>query len=88
MVPATEARSAESQGLVPLTRVSRALQQHIFERFGRADDARGSATGGTGLGLAIARELVSLHGGSLALDADRDYGARFVVRIPSPQARP
>jgi len=68
--------------------VSRALQQHIFERFGRADDARGSATGGTGLGLAIARELVSLHGGSLALDADRDYGARFVVRIPSPQARP
>ncbi|WP_457099349.1 ATP-binding protein [Microbacterium sp. P5_E9] len=62
------------------------LQDHIFERFGRADDARGSATGGTGLGLAIARELVSLHGGSLALDADRDYGARFVVRIPSSQA--
>lgn len=37
----------------------------IFEKFYRLDDARSTNTGGAGLGLAIAREIVTLHGGTI-----------------------
>lgn len=57
-------------------------RERIFERFTRLDDARDRATGGTGLGLAISREIVTAHGGTIAVD-DAASGARFVVRLPS-----
>lgn len=38
----------------------------IFDKFYRLDEARASDTGGAGLGLAIAREIVTLHGGSIS----------------------
>lgn len=60
---------------------------HIFEQFFRLDAARSSATGGAGLGLAIAREIVSLHGGSITAQS-ADGRTRFTVCLPlvcSPQ---
>src|SRR5207244_13352376 len=42
---------------------------HVFDRFYRVDAARSPATGGVGLGLAIVRTIVSLHGGSVALQS-------------------
>lgn len=59
------------------------LGEVVFERFGRADDDRGSDTGGTGLGLAIARDIVERHGGRIALDEGWTRGARFVVSLPA-----
>ncbi|MFY9315903.1 MAG: heavy metal sensor histidine kinase [Burkholderiales bacterium] len=37
----------------------------IFDRFYRADPARGDPAGGTGLGLAIVKAITDLHGGSV-----------------------
>jgi len=62
--------------------VPAAQRERIFERFGRADDARTRGGGGTGLGLAIAREIARAHGGDVALHAPYDGGARFVLELP------
>ncbi len=53
----------------------------IFEKFFRLDDARVTNTGGAGLGLAIAKEIVTLHGGTIMADS-RDRETTFVVSLP------
>lgn len=56
-----------------------------FDRFTRADEARGR--GGTGLGLAIARVIAAAHGGSAHV-ANRDAGgADAWIRIPKAPTR-
>ncbi len=54
----------------------------IFERFYRADDARSSDTGGAGLGLAIAKQIVTLHGGTISATSD-SKNTRFIVTLPN-----
>jgi len=53
----------------------------IFEKFFRLDDARATNTGGAGLGLAIAREIVTLHGGSITADSENEVTS-FIVELP------
>ncbi|ASO21115.1 two-component system sensor histidine kinase MtrB [Actinoalloteichus hoggarensis] len=62
---------------------------HVFDRFYKADTARGRAEG-SGLGLAIARENARLHGGDVvASDGDGlGVGARFVLRMPARREDP
>jgi two-component system OmpR family sensor kinase len=57
-------------------------QEHIFERFWRADSSRHRNTGGTGLGLAIVQSLVNAHGGSVTLESEPGHGARFTINLP------
>jgi PAS domain S-box-containing protein len=55
---------------------------HIFERFFRADKARGMQGGGMGLGLAIARRVVQAHGGKILVQSKPNNGSEFVVILP------
>jgi signal transduction histidine kinase len=56
---------------------------HLFERFYRADGARGRASGGTGLGLAIARAICRAHGGDIQVKSNPGQGATFIATLPT-----
>ena len=56
---------------------------HVFERFRQQEGGSARRFGGLGLGLAIARNLVELHGGSIAVESEgTGRGATFTVRLP------
>jgi len=56
--------------------------ERVFERFYRADPARGRANGGTGLGLAIVAAIVAAHGGRVEVQTSVGVGTTFRVRLP------
>jgi two-component system sensor histidine kinase VanS len=53
----------------------------LFEKFFRLDEARTSNTGGSGLGLSIAREIISLHGGTIEAKSENRQTV-FTVLLP------
>jgi signal transduction histidine kinase len=54
---------------------------HVFERFYRADRARG-AHGGSGIGLTVARELIAANGGSVEVESTGAEGTTFRIVLP------
>jgi len=62
---------------IPASELSR-----IFDRFHRVEGSKGRSFEGTGIGLALARELVKLHGGSIAVHSKPHHGSTFTVSIP------
>ncbi len=58
-----------------------AFARRAFERFSRADAARGP--GGTGLGLAIVRAIAEAHDGAARLGARPGGGTEAVLRLPA-----
>jgi two-component system sensor histidine kinase MprB len=59
---------------------------HVFERFFRAEDARGLP--GSGLGLAIVRQAAEAHGGFAAAGNAADGGALLRVSFGTPVQEP
>jgi two-component system heavy metal sensor histidine kinase CusS len=57
---------------------------HLFERFYRADTARGNADGSTGLGLSIVGAIMAVHGGTAAVHVE---GARVRFTLDFPAGR-
>ncbi|MDY7041927.1 MAG: HAMP domain-containing sensor histidine kinase [Chloroflexota bacterium] len=54
----------------------------IFERFYQVDKSRARERGGVGLGLAIAQEIVTAHGGRIAVQSVAGVGTKFIVALP------
>jgi signal transduction histidine kinase len=61
---------------------------HVFERFYRADPARGRETEGTGLGLAISRAIVHSHGGDLRVESAPGRGTSVTLLLPADAPAP
>jgi signal transduction histidine kinase/DNA-binding response OmpR family regulator len=56
----------------------------IFDRFHRGGSGRSQP--GAGIGLALARELVSLHDGTIAAASREGHGSVFTIRLPRGRA--
>lgn len=57
-------------------------QEHLFDRFYRADKARTGGKGGYGLGLAIGQQIAHEHNGEITIDSSASMGVTFIVKLP------
>lgn len=64
------------------TGIAAADLPHIFDRFWRADPARGRTTGGSGLGLAIARQIITDHRGHITAHSTPGAGTSITILLP------
>lgn len=58
--------------------IAKQYQEHVFERFFKADPFKQ----GFGLGLTMSRKIAELLDGSLELDKEYSTGARFILSLP------
>ncbi|CAL1239595.1 hybrid sensor histidine kinase/response regulator [Candidatus Methylocalor cossyra] len=67
--------------------ISAELLPHVFDSFIQGPRSLDRAQGGLGIGLSVVKQLVELHGGTVAAHSDgRERGSEFIVRLPSGQA--
>ena len=62
--------------------ISEADQQHIFERFYRAEKSRSRNAGGLGLGLSLADIIVKEHKGHIEVQSAPEKGSCFTFTLP------
>lgn len=58
------------------------VQDRIFEKFFRADNARAVVADGTGLGLYLTRQIMEASGGKIGFESEINKGTTFYVTIP------
>ncbi|MEI6464808.1 MAG: ATP-binding protein [Verrucomicrobiota bacterium] len=62
--------------------IPRERQSEVFKRFFRLASDRNRESGGAGLGLSLCREIVSAHGGQIALTRGDPDDTEFTVTLP------
>jgi PAS domain S-box-containing protein len=61
---------------------------HLFQRFYRGTSAATQQPAGLGIGLFVVQEIVTLHGGTVAVESTPGLGSTFTVFLPRPQNEP
>jgi two-component system, sensor histidine kinase ChiS len=62
--------------------IAKENQVGIFKSFEQSEASISREFGGTGLGLSITKNLVELHGGTLAVESEKGKGSRFYFTLP------
>ncbi len=57
------------------------MLETIFDRFSQVDGSMSRPQEGTGIGLSLAREIVTLHQGTIRAESDLGRGSRFIVEM-------
>ncbi|CCO07395.1 sensor histidine kinase [Desulforamulus hydrothermalis] len=52
---------------------------NIFEHFYKSDKSRNASQGGAGIGLYVAKQIVELHGGTIAVMSEINKGSTFTI---------
>jgi PAS domain S-box-containing protein len=60
----------------------------LFQRFYRATNADDHHISGLGVGLYVVKEIVTLHGGTVAVTSEEGQGSTFTVCLPLPDTLP
>ncbi|HEY6072717.1 MAG TPA: ATP-binding protein, partial [Anaerolineales bacterium] len=55
---------------------------HVFEMFRQADASSSRPHSGMGIGLALVKQLIDLHGGTVAVESVVGQGAKFTIELP------
>src|SRR5262249_23023987 len=55
---------------------------NLFRRFYRAKNVEEQHISGMGIGLCVVKEIITLHGGTIAVDSSEGVGSTFSVRLP------
>ncbi len=80
---ATENKQAELRVKDSGVGIPADMLPHIFDIFTQVERASGQMRGGLGIGLSLVKNLVEMHGGTIAAySAGTGTGSEFVVRLP------
>jgi signal transduction histidine kinase/ligand-binding sensor domain-containing protein/DNA-binding response OmpR family regulator len=57
-------------------------QEKVFERFFQDNIPENLLNQGSGIGLSITKEFIKMHGGTIKIESEPDYGTCFIIKIP------
>jgi two-component system, NarL family, sensor histidine kinase BarA len=80
-------RSVEVQVIDTGIGIPSSERDRVFDAFYQVDSSSTREYGGTGLGLSIVKRIVEAHGGTVRIEGNEPTGTKFIVTIPSAQAR-
>lgn len=63
-------------------------QQHIFEKFYRASNAKRTRPNGSGIGLFISKSIIERHKGTIFLESQHGIGSTFSFTLPLSDTAP
>lgn len=62
--------------------VAKKDQALLFRKFSRVHNTMSVSAAGTGLGLYWAKEIITLHGGTITLTSKLHHGSTFIIKLP------